>query len=64
MDNKETVYSLTLLNGGMIKGVSIDEDSELTCVKTPSGDCVPLGRFKLDRELMKLIKDNYEQIYT
>ena len=64
MDNQEEFYSLTLLSGDIIKGVSVKQESELTCVETPSGDCVPLGRFKLDKELMKLIKDNYEQIYT
>ena len=64
MEDKETAYNLTLLNGDMLKGVSIENHSDLTCIKTPSGDFVPLGRFKLNRELFKFIKDNYDEIYS
>jgi hypothetical protein len=56
--------TLTLITGETVESDVIRTTGDLLCIETSSGDCVPLGRFKLDRELMKLIKDNYEQIYT
>lgn len=56
--------TLTLLTGGTLEAESIMTTDDLLCVETSSGDCVPLGRFKLDRHLTKLIKEHDEQIDT
>lgn len=55
---------LTLMTGETLEADSLVQSEELLCVKTSSGDFVPLGRFKLDRHLIKLIKEHDEQIDT
>ena len=55
---------VTLMTGETLEADSLVRSEELLCVKTSSGDFVPLGRFKLDRYLIKLIKEHDEQIDT
>ena len=56
--------TITLMTGETFEASEMAWNGTLLCVKTSSGDCVPLGRCKLDRNLTKLIKEHDEQIDT